>query len=100
MCSPIRRARRRVGGLWVSAFLEIDLFVFGTPDHAHLRTPLPAACTGGGVGAVTCRCDGVRETTDRLFATIVSRMAQLYTGYRVQASVQAGLLSDVSANVN
>jgi hypothetical protein len=33
----------------VSAFLEIDLFVVGKPDQAHLRTSLPAACcTGGG----------------------------------------------------
>ncbi|MFZ0714574.1 hypothetical protein [Mycobacterium sp.] len=32
----------------MSALLKIDLFVVGTPDHAHLRTPLPAACTSGG----------------------------------------------------
>jgi hypothetical protein len=32
----------------VSALLKIDLFVVGTLDHAHLRTPLRAACKGGG----------------------------------------------------
>src|ERR1700730_2053425 len=50
MCSPIHRGRRRVGGLWVSAFCENrPLRHIGKRDHAHLRRPLARGSrTGGG----------------------------------------------------